>query len=266
MSDRIAINVGEHLVLTTTIHGRKIYVDERDTTVAPHLIADGFWESWISGFFERMLAARHDEPGAAVLDVGANFGWYALLAHWLPSPGHYDVWGFEPNPQAFRCLQRTWSVNGMNLAHLRHVALGDHIGKHRLHYYLHELANATLLADGGMLRVIPEGEPLEHEILVEPLDGLFSGSRVAAIKIDAEGFEPQILRGAQRVLADNPAIDLLIEHHQDGQHDEMVARLQEQRFGVFLIDVDGQAHLRTREQLRQERGGQMLYARRMHVR
>jgi FkbM family methyltransferase len=264
--ERVSCYLGENLVLTTTVQGRKIYVDGRDTTVAPHLIADGYWESWVSRVFERILCNRNDEQGAAVLDIGANFGWYALLARWIPEPEHYSVWAFEPNPLAIRCLQRTWSVNGMQMDQLRQMALGDHEGEVWLSYYRHELANCRLLGVGDS-GTEPVGAVVSGERLADnppvPLSTLDrespEGTRVGLIKIDAEGSEPAILRGAKRVLAENPSVEILLEHHPDADHEELYRELLAQDFRLFWVNTDAELVPRSVPECRELEGGQMLY-------
>ena len=86
----------------------KFFVDSRDIGLAPHLMLDGYWEFWISDFIWRNL-----RPGFRVLDVGANLGYYTVLAADLVGP-QGQVTAFEPNPRMFELLQRNAGINGFS--------------------------------------------------------------------------------------------------------------------------------------------------------
>jgi FkbM family methyltransferase len=268
MPERPIAYLGDHVILTKTYQGHKIYVDGRDTSVAPHILMDGFWESWITEFWMRLLAQRSDEPGAIVIDVGANVGYYSLLARWHPDPDQYDVWAYEPNPMIAELLRLTFSVNGMKVAQARQAAASDQTGTARMTYYRHEPAHAALLEKGHVERVVVGAHtPVEAHVETVTLDSEINpGSRVAAIKIDVEGHEPQVLAGAQRILDENPTIDLLVEHHNTERNYFAIEQLAKQGFNVFLVDHDAQAKPVTRETLSKIPGGEMLYCRRMDSR
>ena len=82
--------LGDHTALCVNKYGQKMFVDTRDTSLAPHLLVEGNWEDWIT------TAIMQHVPGAHFIDVGANVGWYSLVAQ------HYkakSVMAFEPNPK-----------------------------------------------------------------------------------------------------------------------------------------------------------------------
>src|SRR5271165_2925357 len=70
-----SIYLGDHLALAQVLDRFKMYVDTRDIGIAPHLLMGGHWEMWITKLFCDLL-----QPGMTVVDVGANFGYYTLLA------------------------------------------------------------------------------------------------------------------------------------------------------------------------------------------
>ncbi len=72
---RFAVYLGENLALTRVLDRFKMYVDARDISLAPHLLLDGYWELWNTKVFRQLL-----RPGMHVVDVGANVGYYTLLA------------------------------------------------------------------------------------------------------------------------------------------------------------------------------------------
>ena len=77
-----------------------------DVGLAPHLIAYGFWEIWVT----RLIASRVRE-GMTCLDVGANVGYYSvLMADLVGQTG--QVIAVEPIPTTFRLLSRNLAHNG----------------------------------------------------------------------------------------------------------------------------------------------------------
>jgi FkbM family methyltransferase len=129
MSDRTtAVYLGDHTALTRTVYGHKLYVDTRDLSLTPHLLMDGAWEMWITRALEELI-----EPGMTVVDVGANVGWYTLLAAERVGPSGRVV-AFEANPETVALLRRTVDVNGARgWTTVEPVALADREGEITLH-------------------------------------------------------------------------------------------------------------------------------------
>ena len=87
--------------------------------VSADVLSDGVWEPYKSARFAKLLGAR--APGL-VVDVGANIGWYALLAAHL---GH-GVVAFEPAAYNAELLRASAWANGVEArVDLRRVALAD---------------------------------------------------------------------------------------------------------------------------------------------
>jgi FkbM family methyltransferase len=151
---------------------------------------------------ERQLLRRILFTGAVVVDAGANIGIYSEFLSRCVGPTGV-VHSFEPSPDNFKRLAAaTHRLPNMRLAQ---AAVGDHSGKSEL--YLSDKLNVdhrAYMADGDSRRTMP--------IEMVALDDYFKpGERVDVIKMDIQGYELHALRGANRVLEDNPDIKLLIE-------------------------------------------------------
>jgi FkbM family methyltransferase len=151
---------------------------------------------------ERQLLKRVLSEGAVVVDAGANIGVYSMfLSRCVGASG--IVHSFEPSPENFRRLQSATR----KLANVRssQTAVGEHTGKFKL--YVSDQLNVdhrTYATEGDSRRVLP--------IDIIALDDYFKpGQRVDLIKMDIQGYELHALRGADRVLADNPDATLLLE-------------------------------------------------------
>jgi hypothetical protein len=98
--------LGPDAAMTRLLDGHVLLVDPQDESVASHLIAHGYWESWISDVVRRIVG-----PGDRVLEIGANFGYYTVaMARRVGADG--SVVAFEANPQIAALLRRTVVFNG----------------------------------------------------------------------------------------------------------------------------------------------------------
>jgi FkbM family methyltransferase len=151
---------------------------------------------------ERQLLRRVLYAGDVVVDAGANIGIYSqFLARCVGATG--VVHSFEPSLENFKRLQS--ATRKLANVRLSQAAVGEFSGRSRL--YLSEKLNVdhrTYTTAGDFRRAVP--------IDMVALDDYFKpGHRVDLIKMDIQGYELQALRGAKRVLADNPKAKLLLE-------------------------------------------------------
>jgi FkbM family methyltransferase len=151
---------------------------------------------------ERQLLRKILFPGAVVADVGANIGIYSEFLSRCVGPAGM-VHSFEPSPDNFRRLCA--ATRKLSNVLLSQAAVGEHSGESKL--YISEKLNVdhrTYMADGDSRHTAP--------IQMVALDDYFKqGERVDLIKMDIQGYELHALRGANRVLHDNPAIKLVVE-------------------------------------------------------
>jgi FkbM family methyltransferase len=151
---------------------------------------------------ERQLLRQILVPGDVAVDAGANIGIYSqFLARRVAPAG--VVYSFEPAPENFERLRA--AARGFPNMHILQAAVGERSGKSEL--YLSDTLNVdhrTYLTDNPSRRAI--------QVEMVALDEYFKpGQRVDLIKMDIQGYELHALRGAGRILADNPAAKLLLE-------------------------------------------------------
>jgi FkbM family methyltransferase len=234
-------------------------VDGRDLSLAPHILMQGDWEAWITTFMQRRLLQRPAEQGAFILDVGANVGWYSLAAYFTREH-HYKVLAFEPNPRLAQLLRMTFTVNGLNADWVYQKAAGDGPGSVKLDWrpeYFGGCRVRDAVAE-------PSGSPVDEgsNASVEQIaldDVIHAGSRVAMVKIDVEGYEPQVIRGAKRILTENPDIELLIEHHQSEEERGMLSELEALGFRTGHVATDGNAYPKSLDEVAELADAEMLY-------
>lgn len=203
---RSSIYLGNNRALTTTSFGQKIFVDTRDISVAPHILLDGYWELWITQALRREIT-----PGSFFIDIGANVGYFTVLAaDWVGAAGR--VLAFEPHRELAELVHSSLSVNGfLGRAKIEPLAVTSCSGESTLYQWKRHMAGSSLV-DGSRLAAsfLDEVEPVS--IRTVSLDEyLPSGTVVDVIKIDAEGAEAEILKGARRVFTESPQIRIFME-------------------------------------------------------
>ena len=140
-----------------------------------------------------------DAPPELFFDVGANYGSHSILFRSAGVP----VIAIEPNTMCFGFCKMVCDLNGFALPQWEQVAIGDHRGEVDLVYPGRE--NWLGSISPAVARTIGKTREMTHHIVpLRPLDdyiGQAIGKRLL-IKIDVEGFELEVLRGASRILAD----------------------------------------------------------------
>lgn len=209
-----------------------LVVDPADRSLCQHLMQDGFWESWTTAWFTKVI-----EPGMFCVDVGANYGYVTGLMAELTGPEGL-VWAFEPNGSAFSALQQSVRINKWSNVQVFRNGLGD--------------KNETLtlnVADeyaGGASFVLPEPYGIEvktqmnhQKVWVVTFDELEIPRFPDLIKIDVEGMEKEVLLGMESILEENPliTIELLPPALQELKPGFMEYVFE--RWDVYNIDYNG---------------------------
>jgi FkbM family methyltransferase len=132
------------------------------------------------------------EPGGVFLDVGANFGYYGLSVAQRHDTAR--VFCFEPGPHAYACLTTNIDRNHLDNVQAVQAAVLD------------EERDVRITTDTfGGDHLIDDSDRPHHAVAGVTLDAFAKRSglqRVDYIKIDVEGAELKVLRGAQRTIRD----------------------------------------------------------------
>jgi len=163
-----------------------------------------------------------------LVDVGANVGMYTI---WAAATRGVRVFAFEPESLNYAMLNRNIVANGLAEKVTAYcLALSDHSGLGELHL-------AQFMAGGSCHSLDEKLDP--HHRPARPvftqgcvsasLDELVRAGKVPAprhVKIDVDGFEPQVIEGALETIRSGAVRSLLIEVNQNlPDHMEMVRRL-----------------------------------------
>jgi FkbM family methyltransferase len=142
-------------------------------------------------------------PADAVIDIGANVGYFSLLAASLVT-GSGTVLSLEPEKENFCFLQRNIKLNGLSNIKALNIAAGD--TKREVDLYIDPLN------DGGhsLCGISPESRNLIgtsevtiskiQMVTIDSLIGVENISNLKVIKIDTEGWEFHAIQGAISVI------------------------------------------------------------------
>jgi FkbM family methyltransferase len=191
---------------------------------------------------ERQLLKRILSAGDVVVDAGANIGVYSqFLARCVGATG--VVHSFEPSPENFKRLRS--AMRKLANVRLSKAAVGEFSGTASL--YLSDKLNVdhrTYTTEGNSRHTVP--------IDIVALDDYFKpGQRIDLIKMDIQGYELHALRGANRVLADNSDLRLLLEFWPYGLKQagvnwiELLDTLQNRNMSVLEITNRGPVPFRA---------------------
>jgi len=165
--------------------------DAADGAVTPGL-RSGAYEPHLTAVFE-----RYCRPGMTVVDVGANVGYYSLLASKLVGASGRII-ALEPNSENCRLLLSSLRLYGIGNVQLIPVAADTATGW--AYYSTHVGSNGGLVDDEDLLA---------HPGVVVPtfrLDDIVEGP-VGFLKMDVEGAEGRVVRGAARLIErDRPIV------------------------------------------------------------
>lgn len=140
--------------------------------------------------------ARFLGPGETFVDAGANCGLFTVAGARLVGPSG-RVLAFEPGPTVLPMLTRNVAQNKLSHVTIHRFGLGSEAGKVRLYEHPHGASSATLgCAPGSNTPFV--------EIEIDTLDAALARAevdKVDTIKMDVEGAEELILRGATGLFA-----------------------------------------------------------------
>lgn len=193
---------------------RDIAVRLNDDAVFVFPYGDGYWSKLLDRSFVyeselELLFRDAADVDYTLLDCGANYGYWSVLASSRPFGAHKAI-AIEPSSANFARLANNAKANGERFQVL-HCAIGAERGTARLSGSKHEAFSIAGGADAG-------GELVP----VIALDGLIDDGVIAEdgkylVKLDVEGVEIEAIRGGARLLTGDTVI-MCEEHGNDPHH------------------------------------------------
>ena len=180
--------------MTHVLGSFDLFVDEDDQSVARWLMSDGFWESWITSWFTKVL-----EPDWNCLDVGASFGYYTGVCATLAPEG--KTVAIEANPKTADLVSKSIIWNGwQDRVSVLSAAASNKYGTASLHVPGSNQGSASIMRTFG-----DDYPSFAVEVPTIPLDSRLDDD-FDFIKFDIEGAEPLAMEGMVGILSNNPLI------------------------------------------------------------
>ncbi len=239
--DRIhTVPLPDGTVLCRVLGRYKMYVDAADTSLAPHLMLEGFWQYWITAFLCRNL-----DQGETAYDLEAGYGYYPLLLSELVG-AEGRVVALEYNPWLFQLLRRNLALNGRDNIVVTHriVASSKAAAARELSVLLAGPSTST-----NQAVQFRRGNATSCIAPAMTLDGLEPGS-ADLVLVSAISLEQGALQGMQGLMDRSPSLRIILEFVADRcPNPRVTLESLAARFPLRFIDVDGRAKSITIERI-----------------
>lgn len=228
-----------------------LHIMKDDISLGPHLEREGFWEAWVTSWLTHWL-----RPGMTFLDIGANVGYYTMLAEKIV--GRYGtVVAYECNPDYAELLRATRAINNASFK-IREVAVSDHVGKALLTVPENYHGSGSIASQFKDFEITRVYEVSTTTLDLEARNLVFY--RHDFIKIDAEGAEEKILDGAGAILGAMDHTTIMLEYTPGAYSDTFLTELY--RWGdVKVITGDAEEKAVSGEWIKSQEDWVMLVVR-----
>jgi FkbM family methyltransferase len=174
--------------------------------IEEQILMHGHWEPHLANALSSYMW-----EGGTFLDIGANIGYHSLFVA-TACPDSTCI-AFEPHPQLYQELESNRKLNGLPNLVTYQKAVGAAAGSADFYMTSSDSYNK------GLSSLIPSGPLMDHYtkaiVPVVCLDKVLPAGerdRVKAIKIDAQGYEYEVLCGAKQLIAEAAPV-ISLEYH-----------------------------------------------------
>jgi FkbM family methyltransferase len=169
----------------------KIYIRRNDFFIGNVIATTKNYEPYVTTEIRRLL-----KPDMVFIDIGANIGFFSLLAAALVGPGG-SVFAFEPNPDNCDMFEKSIEANGFENIQLFPYAVAEE--KQQFNLDVGGTNSNGRIIDFTPGAVPGQATPLLIEAVV--LDDVLSDvEQVDVVKLDIEGAEPRAWQGMQQIV------------------------------------------------------------------
>lgn len=197
------------------------------------MLALGLYESYQTEIFR-----NHLKKGMIVVDIGANIGYYSIIA--AKRVGEEGkVFAYEPENENLILLEKNIEINSFNNIIAIKVALSNQFGTSKLYLTEDNKGTHSLIDNRQTNNSVAVGtDTLDHSL------EQFGFPKIDLIKMDIEGAEILALDGFKRVIDTSPNLIMFIEFYPNAirrlkrEPIELLNNLKELGFSISVIDED----------------------------
>jgi len=234
------------------IQGSKMYINVREKDPEMRKTFQSYALNRIHEESTTNLFQKTIKKGDIVVDLGANIGYFTLLAARLVGKGG-RVYAFEPEPRNYSYLLKNIQLNSYSNITAIQKAVSDRDGKARLYMCPYDTGHHTINQQEGIedYRHGRTGRVSAVDVESVILDRFMEGREdgIDVIKMDVEGAEALALSGMDRILKENKDIKMFVEFFplfikkMGSSPEEFISKLLEDYgFSIFIIGQDYDAY------------------------
>jgi len=218
---------------------------KKDTDVSQHMAMGGVVEPSITKIFYQVFKehcirqkGKDGNKPALFVDVGANFGWFTAVAASMGC----RVMAFEPVPHFRAFLEYTVALNGFgDLVDVRHEVVSHETGKELRLVVPSKGYWGTAGINGLNIDSNIPGAVLENVTAKSVTLGDAVNEEVLLLKVDVEGWEWSVFRGASTLFDRHPVHNIVMEYspgvpERSFLHDDIINTVQ------MLIDLSNRKY------------------------
>lgn len=221
--------------------GLRFYLDSKEPHITPDILTDNYERFWTGKFLENIDENSH------IIDVGANIGWFSILAGTMMKQNNGDgsIVAIEPNRTSFELLNLNIESNHLSGYINTYNKAISSVPYGKVDFWQDEgFPAASHIQPLGTHPDYNRGGFITAE--ATSLDAVvdnFNLPVVDLVKIDVEGAEYEVWKGMTALVSSNPRLKLMIELHayaagQDNT-EQLIMDVKKQGFNVSLFDRNG---------------------------
>jgi FkbM family methyltransferase len=220
-------SASDPLSLVTLRDGSRVWV-RLDDFLGRALYYFGDFDRRLTWLLRRVL-----RPGDAFVDIGANYGWLSLTASKIVGPAGV-VHAVEPQPTVLELLRRSIETSGTKNVVVHPVGVSDASSHMTLWIPAGKFGSASLTRDGSA-----KGRSIQVPVVHAGTFFCELGlDRVRLLKLDVEGHEDHVIRGAEAWLKNGQVESILFEWNDPRpvQTSDTVRILRELGYELFQVE------------------------------
>lgn len=247
---RWIVHSSDSVFVRRGVQGSEMFLDATDLGISLDLARDGIREPVMTDVYQQSLAEFASGDGAlTVVDVGANIGYYALMAV-TTVDSDVSVLAIEPEPRNVDTLEMNVHLNEFeDSITIRNHAVGAT-----------ERTAQLIVSDRSNLHAIDDdfGGESAIDVPVGTLDDVvaeegYAPGEVDVVRMDVEGHEGAVFAGMQDILSADTPLLMNVEIHVPFLADAELRRILDwvRRDEVDVIHIDGKnTEIETIQQIR----------------
>jgi len=214
------------------VQGHQMFLAPQGSYAAPDMVVDRY-ERATTELFKQLL-----RPGMVFVDVGANIGYFSLLAAKLVGAGG-KVYAFEPEPGNHALLCKNINLNSYSNVHAVQKAVSNKSESTLLFLSALDSGSHSLYSEAA------RGIQKSVEITTTSVDEFLESENwpgIDLMKIDVEGAELEVLEGMGDLVERSPELKLVVEYCPflirltGAKPAELLTKLASMQFQIEIID------------------------------